>query len=155
MRLYLLFVLFSTWKFMFTPMAGPAVGLSFLETFLCSMTGGLISVSIFYFGSSYFIQRFQAQQVKKAEKALRKGKVNTQKKKFTRTNRQIIKIKHRVGKWGVCWLVPLFFSLPLGSLITAKFYRHQRNTFSWIVLGMLINCTLITGGTYLMDALVS
>lgn len=100
------------------------------------------------------MQRFQKQQARKAEKAIAQGKVYRPKKKFTRTNRQIIKIKHRIGKWGVCWLVPLFFSLPLGSLITAKFYRHQKNTFSWILLGMLINCTLITGGTYLVDFIV-
>ncbi len=154
MWVYLSFILFSTWKFMFTPMAGPAAGLSFLETFLCSMTGGLISVSIFYFGSSFFMQRFQKAQAKKAEKAIAQGKVFRPKRKFTRNNRRIIKIKHRIGKWGVCWLVPLFFSLPLGSLITAKFYRHQKNTFSWILLGMLINCTLITGGTYLVDFIV-
>ena len=139
---------------MFTPMAGPAAGLSFLETYLCCLIGGTISSSIFFFGSSYFMARFQEKQVKREMKARRLGKTYKPKRKFTKSNRSIIRLKHNIGKWGVCWLVPLFFSIPLGSVITAKFYRHQKNTFSWIIFGILINCTLITGGTYLVDALV-
>jgi len=154
MWVYLSFVLFSTWKFMFTPMAGPAAGLSFLETFVCCLIGGMISASIFYFGSSYFMHLAQAKQAKKERKALRLGKKYKPKKKFTKNNRRIIKLKHSIGKWGVCWLVPLFFSIPLGSVITAKFYRHQKKTFSWIIFGVIINCSLITGGTYLIDALI-
>lgn len=139
---------------MFTPMAGPAAGLSFIETYVCCLIGGILSASIFYFGSSYFMRRFQVQQIKKELKAQRLGKEYKPKRKFTKGNRKIIKLKHSIGKWGVCWLVPLFFSIPLGSIITAKFYRHQKNTFSWIIFGIIINCSLITGGTYLVDAIV-
>jgi hypothetical protein len=153
MWVYLSFVLFSTWKFLFTPMAGPAAGLSFLETYLCCLIGGAISAGIFFFGSSYFMARFQEKQVKKEMKARRLGKVYKPKRKFTKSNRSIIRLKRSIGKWGVCWLVPLFFSIPLGSVITAKFYRHQKNTFSWIIFGIIINCSIITGGTYLVNAI--
>lgn len=153
MWVYLSFVLFSTWKFMFTPMAGPAAGLSFIETYVCCLIGGITSATIFYFGSSHFMQRYQAQQVKKERKAQRLGKTYKPKRKFTKSNRKIIKLKHSIGKWGVCWLVPLFFSIPLGSIITAKFYRHQKSTFSWIVFGIITNCSIITGGTYLVNAI--
>jgi O-antigen/teichoic acid export membrane protein len=139
---------------MFTPMAGPAAGLSFLETYVCCLIGGSLSATIFYFGSSYFMHLFQERQARKERKALRLGKKYRQKKKFTKSNRRIIQLKHSIGKWGVCWLVPLFFSIPLGSVITAKFYRHQKNTFILILLGIAINCTLITGGTYLINAFI-
>ena len=139
---------------MFTPMAGPAAGLSFLETYVCCLIGGISSASIFYFGSSYFMQRFQVKQAKKELKAQRLGKVYKPKRKFTKSNRKIIKLKHRIGKWGVCWLVPLFLSIPLGSIITAKFYRHQKNTFTWVIFGIIIHCSLIPGGTYLVDAII-
>jgi hypothetical protein len=139
---------------MFTPMMGPAAGLSFLETYVCCLIGGMLSASIFYFGSSYFMRRFQLQQAKKELKAQRLGRNYKPKRTFTKGNRKIIKLKQSIGKWGICWLVPLFFSIPLGSIITAKFYRHQKNSFSWILAGIVINCSLITGGTYLVDALV-
>lgn len=154
MLVYLSFALFSTWKFMFTPIAGPAAGLSFLETFLSCLAGGYLSVTIFYFGSNYFMEQSRRRKLKRAQRALRKGKKAKITKTFSKTNRTIIKLKLKLGKWMICWLVPLFFSLPLGSIITAKFYKHHKNTYVLILLGVAINCFIITGGTYLFKTLV-
>lgn len=154
MLVYLSFALFSTWKFMFTPIAGPAAGLSFLETFFCCLSGGYLSVTIFYFGSNYFMEQARIRKLKKEQKALKKGKKVKITKTFSKTNRTIISLKLKLGKWMICWLVPLFFSLPLGSIITAKFYKHHKNTYFLVLLGVTINCSLITGCTYLFKSLI-
>lgn len=154
MLTYLTFALFSTWKFMFTPMAGPAAGLSFLETFISCSIGGYFSISLFYFGSNYFMELSRKRKVRRVNRSIRKGKKIKLKKTFTKTNRKIIKIKTKTGKWIICWLVPLFFSLPLGAIITAKFYKHQKNTYFLILLGVTLNCLIITGGTYLFKAII-
>ena len=150
MWVYASFALFSTWKFMFTPMAGPSAGLSFLETFFACVIGGYVSVSIFYFGSNYFMERNRLIQVKKAKKRSAKGKKLKEKRTFNKTNRSIVKFKKNTGFITMCWLFPLFLSLPLGSIVTAKFYKHRRSTFLVIMLGVTLNCFLITGGTYLV-----
>lgn len=155
MLVYLSFALFSTWKFMFTPMLGPAAGLVFVETFFSCLAGGFVSVTLFYFGSNYFMEQARRRKLRKVEQAMRKGKKVKIAKTFSRTNRTIIKIKLKLGKWMICWLVPLFFSLPLGSIITAKFYKHHKNTYFLILVGVAINCFLITGGTYLFKTLIS
>jgi hypothetical protein len=150
--MYVTFALFSMWKFMFTPMAGPAAGLNYFETLVSILIGGYISASIFFFGSSYFMQRHQKRRAKRIQKWTNKGRVDKIKPTFNQANKRIIRMKGSLNKWYVCWLVPLFFSIPLGTIITAKFFRHQKNTFNYILIGITINGTLITSGTYLIHA---
>lgn len=148
MLVYLTFALFSTWKFMFTPMAGPAAGLGFFETFISCTIGGIFSVSLFYFGSNFFMEMHRRNQLRRTNRRIRKGKKLKKKSVFTKTNRKIIRFKKKTGFWLTCWLFPLFLSLPLGSIITAKFYKHKKLTYLFIVLGVCINCFIITSGTY-------
>jgi hypothetical protein len=150
MWVYASFALFSTWKFMFTPMAGPAAGLTFWETFLACVFGGYFSVSLFYFGSNYFMEQHRLRQIKRRNKRLAKGKKIIEKPIFSHTNRSIVQFKTRTGFVTTCWLFPLFLSLPLGSIVTAKFYKHKKLTFVYIMLGVTLNCLLITGGTYIV-----
>lgn len=145
---YLSLFLFSTWKFMFAPLAGPATGLSFWETFIVCTLGGYFSASIFYLGSSYFMQLSVDRQARKVRKAELKNKKIPIRRKFTKTNRRIIYVKQKIGKYLACWAFPLFLSIPVGSIITAKFYKHYRQTFPLIILFLTIDCFLITSGTY-------
>lgn len=138
---------------MFTPMAGPSAGLSFIETFLACVIGGYVSVSIFYFGSSYFMERNRLRQIKRVQRRKAKGKKVKEKRTFNKTNRSIVKFKTNTGFITTCWLFPLFLSLPLGSIVTAKFYKHRKWTFVIIMLGVTLNCFLITGGAYVVYSL--
>ncbi len=138
---------------MFTPLAGPAAGLNFWETFFSCLGGGFFSAIIFYFGSSYFMQRAVRLSAEKEKQREQLGKKVKQKKKFTRSNRWIVKIKQSFGMYFVTWAFPLFFSIPLGTIITAKFYKHQKSTFPLILFFLTIDCLIITGGTYLVKYL--
>lgn len=151
MMFYASLVFLSTWKFMFAPVIGFAYGFSFLETFICCMIGALISSSIFYFGSNYFMQKAHERAVKRNKVREAKGKATKSKKLFTKTNRRIVSIKKSIGIYGACYLFPFFLSIPLGSIITAKFYKHQKKTYFLIILFLTINCLLITSGTYLIN----
>lgn len=146
--LYATLVFFSTWKFMFAPVMGFASGLSFLETFVCCMIGALISSSVFYFGSNYFMQKSLERSVKRQKKREAKGKFVKAKRIFTKTNRRIVSIKKSIGIYGACYLFPFFLSIPLGSIITAKFYKHQKKTYFLIILFLTINCLIVTTATY-------
>jgi hypothetical protein len=139
---------------MFTPLAGPAAGLTFWETFIVCLIGGYISATLFYFGSSYFMQLSVKRHAKRVTKAERKGKVIPMRRKFTKTNRRIIYYKQKIGRLFAYWAFPLFFSIPLGIIITAKFYKHSKQTFPLIILFLTIDCFIITGGTYFIKDLV-
>ena len=151
MMFYLTLVFFSTWKFMFAPVLGFAYGFTFLETFACCMVGAIISSCIFYFGSNYFMQKAMERTIERRERAIEKGKDVKTKKRFTKMNRRIVKVKQSIGIYGACYLFPFFLSIPVGSIITAKFYKHQRKTYFLIVLFLTINCLIVTSGTYLFN----
>lgn len=151
---YISFAVFSSWKFMFTPLAGPAAGLTFWETFISCSIGGYISATIFYFGSSYFMKISVERHAKKVKRAERKGKTIPVKRKFTKTNRKIIFFKLKIGRLFSYWVFPLFLSIPVGSVIVAKFYKHYYQTFPLIILFLTIDCFIITGGTYLINDLM-
>jgi len=151
---YISFALVSTSKFMFTPLAGPAAGLTFLETFIACLIGGYISASIFYFGSSYFMKLSIERQARRVKKAKLKGKAIPVKKKFTKSNRRIIAYKQKIGRYFSYWFFPLFFSIPLGTIIVAKFYKHNRQTFPMIIFFLTLDCFIITSGAYYIKDLV-
>lgn len=142
--------LVATFKFMFSPFAGPHIGLHFYETYLAAFAGGCFSSAIFYFASDLFMEWTHKRKVKKEELLLDKGIVVPYKKKFTKTNRMVIKLKMRLGKYGICFWAPFFFSVPIGSIIAAKFYGKLRETYPLIVLGMAINATITTFLAYVV-----
>lgn len=141
--------LLSTVKFMFAPASGSAMGLPFWETYLASVAGGTFGAAIFYFSSEWFIKYTHSKKVKKREELERQGLPVPHKKVFTKTNRLIIRIKWRLGIYGICFWAPFFLSVPLGSIIVAKFYGKLKKTFPLIVLGMGINAFITCGLSYL------
>lgn len=137
---YLSFFLVSTIKFLFAPFGGPAAGLSFIETYLSCCAGAIFSATVFYFASEYFLKRAHD----KHQKNLAENKVSI-KKKFTKTNKKIVNLKRKIGIIGVSVFAPLFLSVPLGCIITAKFYGKEKKTFFLILAGIFFNGLLTTG----------
>ena len=139
--LYATFFGFSMIKFLFTPFGGPGAGLSFIETYVSCVAGATLSALIFYFSAEFFMIR--AHNKRKAQ--IEAGVDFSKKKKFTRMNKLIVRIKRSIGIIGVSFYAPLFLSIPIGAIITAKFYGKQKKTFPLILLGIGINGFATTG----------
>lgn len=139
---------FSMIKFLFTPFTGPGLGLNFFETYLSCVAGAFVSAAVVYFSSEFFMRRAQKKRLDAYQRAIAAGIVPKMKKKFTRTNKLIVRIKHRLGIVGVAFYAPLFLSIPVGAIITAKFYGKQKKTFPLIVLGIVVNGLMTTGIGY-------
>ena len=135
-------------KFMFAPFYGLAFDLSFLETFLCTFMGGILSAVIFYWSAEFFMKRAATKRMEKITKAIESGKPVVHKRKMTRVNKTIVKVKRSIGIWGISLFAPLFLSVPLGSIISAKFYGKDKRTFFIILLGLAINGFSITALAY-------
>jgi hypothetical protein len=136
--------LIATFKFMFAPFTGQALGLSFWETFLASSAGGILSATLFFFFSELIIKISDRRKLNVGENNIKK------KKKFTRTNRAIIKVKRSLGIYGICFCAPFFLSVPIGSIVAAKLYGKLNRTFPLIVLGMFLNSFLMSTVAYLI-----
>ncbi|MCB9224875.1 MAG: hypothetical protein R2780_15340 [Crocinitomicaceae bacterium] len=107
---------------------------SLIEIFASVTLGAWFSMSIFYFASELLMKRAKAKRLKAIKDAHEKGIELTPKRKFTRMNRTIIWIKHHIGIYGVTFLAPLFLSVPIGSIICAKFYGSKKRTFPLMLI---------------------
>ncbi|MEJ6582907.1 MAG: hypothetical protein QNL61_10565 [Crocinitomicaceae bacterium] len=138
----------STVKFMFAPLGGPHLNLTFIETYLACCGGAIFSAAIFYFSAEFFLIRALKKRYKVNEKAKKEGIVIPRKKSFTRTNKLIVRIKKSMGIIGTCFWIPFFLSIPLGSIVAAKFYGKKKKTFPLILVGIFINAFVTTTISY-------
>lgn len=141
-------LLTGTWKFMFTPALAIGLGFNFLESLVLSCGGALFSSFIFYYSADYFMLRATKKRAKKYKEALDRGERPQLKKQFTRMNKLIVVVKKNIGWYPICFWVPLFLSIPIGSIIVAKFYGKRLFTFPLIVIGIIMNGVIITTISY-------
>ena len=135
----------ATFKFMFAPFTGHAIGLPFWETYISSVAGGVLSATFFFYFSEWILTLSRNKKLKKVETGTFKVK-----RKFTRTNRSIIKVKRSLGIYGICFWAPFFLSVPIGSVIAAKFYGKESRTYPLIILGMFLNALAMSFVAYLI-----
>ena len=137
-------------KFMFAPFGGPAMKLNFLETYLSCVSGAFVAAFIFYFSSEFFMIRAHNKRKALLHASITNGTPLKYKPKFTRFNKLIVRLKRRLGIYGIAFYAPLFLSVPVGSIVTAKFYGKEKRTFPLILLGICINGALTTGLAYII-----
>lgn len=119
----------------------------FYEIFGSVTVGAWVSMSVFYFTSELLMKR----AAKKRHETYIHAKVNgielKQKKKFTKMNKLLVKMKRSIGIYGLTLFAPLFLSIPIGSIVCAKFFGHEKKTFPLMLLftGLysLVMCLLI------------
>ena len=140
---YISLATLATIKFMFSAIPGPALGLNYVETVISIFVGAVISAAFFFFSAEYFMQRAQKKRIKLMQEAHKNGETIAQKRVFSRMNKGVVRLKLRFGKIGICFWAPFLLSVPLGSIIVAKFYGKYSFTFVYVIIGMLIN-SLIT-----------
>ena len=113
--------LLSTVKFVFgaVPLA-LALGFSFWKTIIVTVSGGIVGITIFVNLGKFLVNK----TMERKEKMRAEGKMKN-KKHFTRTNKIIVKVKRNFGLPGIALLTPLLLSIPLGSIIAMRYFRHK------------------------------
>ena len=116
--------------------------LSVDEIFVASSLGAISCFNIFYFISKkiYFVENKQSKSTKTKKS-----------KTFKKRNRILIKMKQsKIGFLLVCTLAPLFLSIPIGTVVTVKFFGDNKKTY-WYVSILLIIMSFILA--YLNDTI--
>lgn len=134
---------------MFAPLVGLGLHLSFTETYFSCVGGAIITAVVFYFGANYFMQRAQDKRIRKYKESLEMGVPVKRKKNFTRVNKAVVKVKRSIGIFGIAMWAPFFLSVPIGSIVVAKFYRKKKIAFPIIILGIFVNGFISTTLSYL------
>lgn len=134
---------------MFAPLGGIPLGLSFIETYLSTVAGAVVTAFVFFFASEYFIRRAESKRKRKIKEAMAEGKPIPKYKKFTFTNKLIVRVKRTLGIYGICLFAPLFLSIPGGTIVSAKFYGKDKRAFPLILIGIFLNGFIICSIVYL------
>lgn len=120
-------------KFFFAPYTVYLSGYSYFQTIAITITGGILSTLIFFYFGEALKYIFSSKRNQKKEK-----------KKFTKSNRRIINVKTKYGLIGLAILTPCFFSVPLGSLIAARYFDKDRKTIPYLLASVVIWSFILT-----------
>ncbi|MBS1637490.1 MAG: hypothetical protein JST26_16360 [Bacteroidetes bacterium] len=60
------------------------------------------------------------------------------KKKFTKANRRIIRIKRRFGLTGIAILSPILLSIPLGAFLGERFYKKKGKVILYLSVSVVM-----------------
>ncbi len=114
---------------------GVGFGFSFLETFVWTAAGGCAGVLLFYRLSERLSERWRLRWLRRRTLALRRGVAA--RRIFTRRNRWIIRVKRASGYLGVAALTPLVLTIPVGSILAARFFHHDRRALPALLVSVL------------------
>lgn len=124
-------------KFAVAPFIAYGMDRTFAETLIATSIGGCIGVVLFYRLSGWFMKRARIKRLHR-EIAIQHGMLKERPRIFTRTNRFIVRVKHGWGLKGLAALTPVLISIPIGSIIAAKYFRHDRRTLPVLLSSVLI-----------------
>lgn len=130
-------------KLLASTVVSVGLGFGFWETFLFSSLGGCIGVLVFYRLSDWFIKRALLRRRRLALPD-QQGNARIAPKVFTRRNRWLIRLKHSSGLKGLAALTPLVLTIPVGSIIAARFFRHDRRTLPVLFSSVVIQAMVVS-----------
>tara|TARA_B100001109_G_C18862071_1_gene474576 strand:+ start:1835 stop:2272 length:438 start_codon:yes stop_codon:yes gene_type:complete len=126
-------LLFSALKFFLAPSTTIISGYGFWETIIITISGGFIGFVLFFKFGEVLQKGFQKIVKPKARK------------KFSKRNKLIVRIKRSYGLWGLAILTPCLLGIPLGALLASAYYRSQKGAL-WIFFGFIVIWSFILTG---------
>ena len=135
-------IFMGAFKFLFTGLVSFGMGYSFVETMIYMAIGGCIGALVFYLLGKTVLEWFRQRYVRKREARRLKG-IPT-KKIFTRTNRTIVRVKHKYGMLGLVMFTPPILSIPITSVLAAKYFKHDKRTLPALIGSILVWSVVLT-----------
>jgi hypothetical protein len=129
----------ATTKFLLAPPSGLAMKLPAWEVLIVSTLGGFAGVFVYYNLATWFMKRAKAKKLTK----IKEGKL--QAKNFTVVNKTLVKIKHfKLGLILIAFVTPVLISIPVGSIVCAKFYKKSFFTLPLLLTSVIFWAVTLT-----------
>jgi hypothetical protein len=112
--------------------------MSFFQTIVYTNIGGLLGIIVFRFLSIGLIKLYIAYWPEKLKFERKAAKI------FTKRNRRLIRIKAQYGLYGIVVLTPVLLSIPVGTFLVAKYYRHNKSGYLYLFFSQLIWSVIYT-----------
>ncbi len=137
-------------KYFYAPIYGLAVKLDFWNTYFSLIAGGTLAFMLYYHITrllqiyyKHFMPSVNSvvprkllhgfQSWKKRRKEKRKHR-----RKFTRWNKILVKLKRDYGMWGIILLTPVFISLPIGAFLLRKYYSGKKSALPLMLASIVV-----------------
>jgi hypothetical protein len=124
-------------KFLFAPAWALQFEAKFTGIVLWCCVGGCLGVIVFYRASGWLMEAARRRSLKRIA---RTGK---HPKTFTRFNRFVVRLKHMHGLFGIAAVLP-FISIPVGSILAAKYFKHDRRTLPTLLGSVAVWSVLLS-----------
>lgn len=140
-------LLMSMVKFFFSVPLALNIGFTYWQTIFTTTFGGVMGVLIFYYLSPAIMKilYYLYHGIRKLlglEDLRHRHKKN--KKKFTRRNKFIIKLRGKLGMFGIVAFTPVIFSIPFGSILANKYYGEHKFILPFLCLSVLAWSFILT-----------
>ncbi len=131
----------SSVKFLPSPFLSVNVyNFTFWETVFISSFGGIAGILFFYLSSGHLMKRAWRRRMQREMEGFGRPK-----RYFTRRNKIIVKVKKRFGLGGLAFITPAIISIPIGSILAAKYFRKRSETLPILLLSVVLWSFLLTG----------
>ncbi|MCB0397069.1 MAG: hypothetical protein KDD36_10465 [Flavobacteriales bacterium] len=139
--------LMSTVKFAFAFPVAYGADLPFWWMFLSTTLGGITGVLIFGVLSDRITAWWVNRRISRNN-----GKPH---KIFTRSNRRLVRIKTKYGLPGIAFLTPALLSIPVGTFLAIRYYRHEeKKAFLYLAISVIAWSLLFCSFGSAVDVLV-
>jgi hypothetical protein len=126
-------LLTSMVKFALSPLLSLKLGYGLVETIIITGIGGCLGVTFFFLSSGWILEHIEGRRTRAVREGRRKAP-----RSFTRTNKMIVKVKRRQGLNGLAAITPVLISIPVGTIIAAKYFRHDPRALPVLFSSVLI-----------------
>lgn len=113
---------------------------TFWQTIFISSSGGIVGILFFYLSSGYLMKRAWRRRMQREAEGF-----GSPKRYFTRTNKIIVNVKKRFGLAGLAFITPAIISIPIGSILAAKYFRKRTATLPSLLVSVLLWSFFLTG----------
>jgi hypothetical protein len=149
---YILVALFASVKFLFSPFFAEGMHMNFWESVIATTLGGVLGILAFGFIGEIISDSWKNMIVFLLPVFTKKSKVQAIKhanRKFKWMNRFIVKVKQRLGLFGLAFLSPCLISIPIGAIACMSFFSHRRKeAFLYLFVALAFWSIVLNVGAY-------
>lgn len=121
-------------KFLFAALVSYRFDHTYWQTIFLLAIGGGIGTIAFYLLGKRVLEWFRVRYVRRRADRIAKGL--PPRRIFTRTNRLIVRMKRTYGLLGLAVMPPIL-SIPVTSIVAAKYFRHDRRTLPYLLTAVV------------------
>ena len=144
-------ILISSVKFLFAPPVALSLGFNFWQTILLTSTGGILGIILFYFLSTGILKLYRY-ILKRLRTAFSKDKSSAKKKKhFPRRNKLIIRLRGKIGMYGLIVLTPCILSIPLGCFLVNKYYSRNKYVVLYLCIAIILWSVVLSSAYFFFE----